>query len=408
VLTFSWPNAWASELQRFRFFFAAEDIVIKNYLIAPGPTPVPSRVLLAMAQPIIHHRTPQFSKIFADAKRGLQEVFQTKQDVLMLAASGTGAMEGSVTNLFSPGDEVLFVNGGKFGERWGKIASAYGLKPIELKVEWGRGARVDDVRRLLDQHPGIRGVLLQASETSTAALHPTAEIAALTRQRDTLLIVDGITAVGVFDVPMDSWGIDVLITGSQKALMLPPGLAFVALSERAWQRTKAAKVPRFYFDFARERDNLAKDTSAWTPAISLVTGLREALAMMLEEGLPAIFARHARLAAATRAAASALDLKLVAPDAPSPALTAFFVPPAVDGGKLVAYLRDRMGVTFMGGQDQLKGKIVRIGHLGYTGTFDIVTAIAALEMALRHFGHNVVFGRGVAAAQEVLMAGMPE
>jgi len=381
--------------------------VIKNYLIAPGPTPVPPRVLLAMAQPIIHHRTPQFSKIFSEAKNALKSVFQTSQDVLMLAASGTGAMEGSVSNLFSPGDEVLVVNGGKFGERWTKISTAYGLKVNELKVEWGRSVRVADIRQLLDQRPAIRGVFIQASETSTAALHPTEEIAALTRSRDTLLIVDGITAVGVFDIPMDRWGIDVLITGSQKALMLPPGLAFVALSERAWQCTKQAKLPRFYFDFAKERESLANNTSAWTPAISLITGLREALAMILEEGLPAVFARHARMAAATRAAVSALGLQLVAPDAPSPALTALFVPPGAEGGKLVSYLRDRMGVTFMGGQDQLKGKIVRIGHLGYTGTFDVVVAIAAFEMALRHFGHSVQLGRGVGAAQEILMAALP-
>jgi aspartate aminotransferase-like enzyme len=382
--------------------------VIKNYLLAPGPTPVPPRVLLAMAQPIIHHRTPQFSAIFAEAKRGLKEVFQTEQDVLILAASGTGAMEGSVTNLFSPGEEVLVINGGKFGERWGKIAAAYGLKVRELRVEWGQGARVEDVRRLLDEHPAIRGVLVQASETSTAAVHPIEAIAQVTRQRDTLFIVDGITAVGVFDIPMDRWGIDVLITGSQKALMLPPGLAFLALSERAWQRTKQAKLPRFYFDLAKERDNLAKDTTAWTPAISLIIGLREALAMMREEGLPRVFARHARMAAATRAAAKAMSLTLVAPDAPSPALTGIYTPPDVDGGKLVAYLRDRMGVTFAGGQDQLKGKIVRIAHLGYMGVFDVVTAIAAFEMALRHFKHDVPLGRGVGAAEDVLMAAMPE
>lgn len=382
--------------------------MIKNYLIAPGPTPVPSRVLLAMAQPIIHHRTPQFSQIFADAKLALKKVFQTEQDVLILAASGTGAMEASVTNLFSPGDEVLTINGGKFGERWTKIATAYGLTVRELKVEWGRGARIEDVRRMLDEHPGIRGVFIQASETSTGAVHPTEEIATLTRERDALLIVDGITAVGVYDVPMDRCGIDVLLTGSQKALMLPPGLAFIALSERAWARNRTAKLPRFYFDLARERDNLAKDTTAWTPAISLITGLREALAMILEEGLPQVFARHARLAVATRTAATALGLHLVAPETPSPALTAMYVPPGVDGGKLVAYLRDRMGVTFMGGQDQLKGKIVRIGHLGYTGAFDIITAIGALEMALRHFGHDVPLGRGVGAAQDVLMAALPK
>jgi len=378
--------------------------VIKSYLLAPGPTPVPPRVLLAMAQPVIHHRTPQFSRIFAEVERGLQELFQTDQAVLMLAASGSGAMESAVTNLFSPGDTVLAINGGKFGERWLKISSAYGLKPIELKVEWGKGANIDDVRRLLAEHRGIRGVLVQATETSTGAVHPIEQIAALTRGSDTLLVVDGITAVGVFDLPMDRWGIDVLITGSQKALMLPPGLACIALSERAWKRTQEARCPRFYFDLNKERDGLTKDTTAWTPAIPLIIGLRESLAMIREEGLPHVFERHACLAAATRAAAQALDLRLVAPDSPSPALTGIYVPAGVDGSKLIAYLRDRMGVTFAGGQDQLKGKIVRIAHLGYSGALDVVTAIGALEMALRHFGHAVELGRGVGAAQTVLMA----
>ena len=382
--------------------------MIKNYLLAPGPTPVPPRVALAMAQPIIHHRTPQFSRIFAEAQHGLKRLFQTEQDVLMLAASGTGAMESAITNLFSPGDEVLVINGGKFGERWGKIATAYGLTPTEVRVPWGAGARVDEVRAALDRQPGIRGVCVQASETSTAAVHPIEDLAALTRERDVLLIVDGITAVGVFDLPMDRWGIDVLITGSQKALMLPPGLAFIALSERAWERSATARLPRFYFDLARERAALAQHTSAWTPAISLVLGLRESLAMLFEEGLPRVFDRHARLAAATRAAGRALGLQLVAPEVPSPALTGLYTPSTVDGGKLVAYLRDCMGVTFAGGQDHLKGKIVRIAHLGYMGVFDTLTAVAAFEMALRRFGHNVPLGRGVGAAQEALMAALPE
>jgi aspartate aminotransferase-like enzyme len=382
--------------------------VLKNYLLAPGPTPVPPRVLLAMAEPIIHHRTPQFSRIFAEAKSGLKEIFQTEQEVLMLAASGSGGMEAAVSNLFSPGEEVLVINGGKFGERWLRISAAYGLKVCELRVEWGQGAKVDDVRRLLEQRPAIRGLLVQASETSTAALHPVEALAELTRKRDTLLIVDGITAVGVLDLPMDRWGIDVLVTGSQKALMLPPGLAFISLSERAWKRTKEAKLPRFYFDLNKERENQAKDTTAWTPAISLVIGLRESLTMIREEGLQQVFARCARMAAATRAAATALGLQLVAPDTPSPALTGMYTPSDVDGGKLVVYLRDRMGVTFAGGQDQLKGKIVRIAHLGYMGIFDVVTAIAALEMALGHFGHPVPLGRGVGAAQELLMSELKE
>lgn len=382
--------------------------MMKQYLLAPGPTPVPARVLLAMAHPLIHHRTPQFSQIFAEAREGLKWLFQTQQDVLMLAASGTGAMEAAVTNLFSPGEEVLVINGGKFGERWAKIAGRYGLVVHEIRVEWGKAVRVEDVSRALAQHPRTRGVLVQASETSTTVVHPVAEIAALTRERDTLLVVDGITAVGVYDLPMDRLGIDVLVTGSQKALMLPPGLAFIALSQRAWERTKTGQLPRFYFDLVKERENQAKDTTAWTPAISLIIGLREALAMLREEGLPQAFARQARQAEATRAAARALGLDLVAPQHPSPATTGIYVPAPVAGGKLVAYLRDRMGVTFAGGQDQFKGKIVRIAHLGFIDAFDTIVAVAALEMALRKFGYDVELGRGVGAAQRVLMHALPE
>lgn len=360
-----------------------------------------------MAQPMFHHRTPQFSAIFAEVRAGLQALFKTKQDVLMLAASGTGAMEAAVANCFAPGEEVLVVNGGKFGERWLKLCDAFGVKAVELRVEWGRAVRAKDVEAALAANPNIRGVLVQASETSTTAVHPIQQLAAVTRGRDVLLVVDGITAVGVYDLPMDAWGIDVLITGSQKALMLPPGLALIALSERAWGRVAKTCQPRFYFDLPRERSNQAKNTTAYTPAISLVIGLREALAMMQEEGLDNVFARHARLASATRAAALALGCRLVAPDNPSPATTGVFVPEGIDGSKLFAYLRDRMLVTFAGGQDQLKGRIVRIAHLGYMGAFDIIAAIAAFEMVLRHFGHPVELGRGVGAAEAELMAALP-
>ncbi|HSP97292.1 MAG TPA: alanine--glyoxylate aminotransferase family protein [Candidatus Dormibacteraeota bacterium] len=381
--------------------------MIKQLLLAPGPTPVPSRVRLAMAQPMFHHRTPQFSALFGEVRAQLQELFQTEQDVLMLAASGTGAMEASVNNCFAPGDEVIVVNGGKFGERWGKLATTFGLKPIEIRVEWGRAVRPDQIEQALAEHPNVKGVLLQASETSTAAVHPIDRIAAVTRKTNALLVVDGITAVGVYSIPMDKWGIDVLITGSQKALMLPPGLALVALSARAWERVEQTKQPRFYFDLPRERTNQAKNTTAWTPAISLVIGLREALTMMQEEGYANIYARHERLAKATRAAGAALGLRLVAPDNPSPAVTGLYTPEGIDGGKLFSYLRDKMKVVFAGGQDQLKGKIIRIAHLGYIGAFDAVTAVAALEMALKHFGHPVELGRGVGAAQAELMSALP-
>jgi aspartate aminotransferase-like enzyme len=380
--------------------------MIKDYLLAPGPTPVPPEVLLAMARPVIHHRTPQFEAVFAEVQTGLQWLYQTSEDVLILAASGTGAMEAAVTNTTSPGDRVLVVNGGKFGERWTKIANAYGLAVDELRVEWGKAVAPEAVERVLREHSDTKLVLMQASETSTTALHPVEPIARLVRDRDTLLVVDGITAVGVLDLPMDRLGIDVLVTGSQKALMLPPGLAFLALSKRAWRATKDARTPRFYFDLARERDNQAKHTTAWTPAISLVFGLHAALALLAAEGLEAVFARHDRLARATRAGAQALGLRLVAPEAPSPAATGIFLPEGVSG-KLVGYLRDKVRVTFAGGQDQLKGKIARLAHLGYIDTFDVVTALAALEMGLAVFGHPVRFGVGVGAAEAVLRDGMP-
>jgi aspartate aminotransferase-like enzyme len=377
----------------------------KRYLLAPGPTPVPEGALLAMAQPMIHHRTPQFSEVFRETAEMLKYVFQTAEDVLILASSGTGAMEGALVNLYSPGDEVIVVNGGKFGERWGKISEAHGLKAHWLNVEWGKAVDPSAVKRLLDEHPSVKGVLVQASETSTTVAHPVKELSDLTRDRDCLLIVDGITAVGVFDLPMDRWGIDVLVSGSQKAFMLPPGLAFAALSQKAWRFQERSKCPRFYFDFKKERKNLKDNTTAYTPAVSLITGLREALKQIKGEGLANVFSRHDRLARAVRAGSSALGLRLLAPDAPSPAATGVFVPEGVDGGRLVKYLRDELGVTMAGGQDHLKGKILRIAHLGYVDTFDMIIAISAMEIALSKLGHGVEFGRGVGAAEKVLAEG---
>ncbi|HSE86181.1 MAG TPA: alanine--glyoxylate aminotransferase family protein [Candidatus Binatia bacterium] len=376
--------------------------MIKQYLLSPGPTPIPNEVALAMSETMIHHRTPQFNKVFEEARQGLKALFGTKGDVLMLASSGTGAMEAAVSNLFSPGDKVLVINGGKFGERWLNIANAFGLDPIEVKVEWGQAVKVDAIEKQLKLHPEIQSVMIQASETSTTVLHPVKEIAKLTTNGP-LFLVDGVTAVGVLPVPLDEWGIDALVTGSQKALMLPPGLGFIALSERAWQKTQKAKLPRFYFDLNLERKNQAKGSGAFTPAVSLIFGLRAALNMIAREGFDRVYARHARMARATRAAATAMGLKLLAPDSPSPAATGIFLPTGVDADKVLDYLRDQMGVILAEGQDQLKGKAIRIAHVGYMGAFDVITAIAALEMALRKFGAEMPFGRGVAAAQEVLM-----
>lgn len=376
----------------------------KRYLLSPGPTAVPETVLLSMASPMIHHRTPEFSAIFAEVKEDLKYLFQTKNDVMILSSSGTGAMEGTVSNLFSQDDKVLIINGGKFGERWGKICEAYGLQTEWLDVEWGKAVEASAVEACLNKDEAIKGVLLQGNESSTTVSHPVEEIAKIVRNRaNTLLIVDGITAVGVYDIPMDEWEIDVLLTGSQKALMLPPGLAFISLSDKAWEFSSNATLPRFYFDLKKEQKNLEKNTTAYTPAISLIIGVREILRGIREEGLEKVFERNDRLAKATREAMSAIGLKLLAPDSPAQCATGVFIPEGIDGGKLLKALRDDFGVTLAGGQEHLKGKILRISHMGYVDTFDIIIAVSSIEMALNVFGCNIELGKGVAAAQKVLM-----
>ncbi len=263
---------------------------LKHYLLTPGPTPVPERIALAMAQPIPHHRAPAFEALFAEVREGLKWLYGTKEDVLTFASSGTGAMEGAIVNFQRAGDEILTVNGGKFGERWGKIGKAYGLKVHELKVEWGKAVEPAAIEQALKEHPGIRGVYLQASESSTGVAHPVREVAALTRGSQAICVVDAVSALGAMPLPMDEWGIDVLITGSQKALMLPPGLAFAAASEKAWKLSAEATLPRFYFDWRREREMQRKNQTAWTPAISLVVGLAEVIRWLREEGLDRVYA----------------------------------------------------------------------------------------------------------------------
>jgi len=383
--------------------------MLKRYLLAPGPTPVPPEALLAMAAPIIHHRTPQFSDLFRRAADRSRDLFGTREPVLMLACSGTGAMEAAVTNTLSPGDHVVIVNAGKFGQRWIEICRTFGLRVTPVDVEWGRSVESEAVARALARSPDARAVLVQASETSTTVLHPVAELGKLTRERDCLLIVDGITSVGVVDLPMDTVGIDVLVSGSQKGLMLPPGLAMIALSEKAWRFQQSAKLPRYYFDLAKERDDLAKNTTTYTPPISLIVGLNAVYDLIeANGGFPAMFRRHRILAAATRAGAKAMGLKLLAPDSPSPATTGLYVPAGVDGSTLTKYLRDAMGVTVAGGQGKLKGKIVRIGHIGYFDAFDVLIALSALEMALVQLGATVALGKAAAAAEQVLLEMYPE
>lgn len=379
--------------------------MIKKFLLAPGPTPVPPEALTAMAMPIIHHRSPEFMPILEEAKNNLKWLFQTKNDVLILASTGTGGMVGSVTNFLSPGDKALVIRGGKFGERWTEICEAYGVVPINIDVEWGYAVKPELVEKALKKDPSIKAVLMQASETSTAVAHDTEAIAKIVKKcKNTILVVDAITAMGVFDLPVDKWGVDVCITGSQKAMMLPPGLAFVSVSDKAWKMAETSKCSKFYFNFPKERKNLAKNQTNFTTATSLVVGLNTVLRMMKAEGLENIYKRHIRLASATKAAAKALGLKLYAKQNPSLALTAIQVPDGIDGGALTKLLRDKYGVTVAGGQAQLKGKIIRIAHLGYFDTFDIVVGIAAVEMGLKEMGYaKIKLGKGVAAAQEILM-----
>ena len=381
--------------------------MLKRRLLTPGPVAVPERVLLAMAQPLIHHRAPDFIPVFQEVRENLKRVFQTEQDVLVLACTGTGGLEAAVSNLLDRGDRAVVVRGGKFGERFAEICDVYGIETVCVDVEWGRAVDPDAVRAAFDSAPDARALLVQASETSTGAYHPIEALAEIVREsEDRLLIVDGISAVGAHDLPMDAWGIDVLVSGSQKSFMLPPGLAFVALSARARAQLDRSTLPRYYFDLRKEFKGQAGDQTAWSAAVSLLVGLRESLQMMLEAGMPAAFERHATLAEATREAMKALGLDLLAPDSPSYACTAVCVPEGLDGKALVKRLRDDYGITVAGGQAKLAGKIFRIGHLGYVDGFDMLTAVGAVEMALADMGYPIKTGEGLRAASERLR-GLP-
>lgn len=379
--------------------------MLKRYLLAPGPTPVPPEVLLAMARPMVHHRAPEFAALFAELRADLQWLFQTRHDVLTLVASGTGAMEGAVTNFLSPGDKALYVNGGKFGERWGKLCKAFGVTGIEIPVEWGEAVDPQAVAEALKKDPDIKAVYVQASETSTGVAHDTRAIAEIVRSREeTILVVDAITALGVFDLKTDEWGIDVVVAGSQKALMLPPGLAFASVSEKAWRLADKAKNAAFYFNFKKERDAQRKNQTAYTAGVSLMIGLQEVLRMLKAEGLGNVFARHARMAHAMREGMKAAGLTLFPKHSPSDALTVVSTPAGVDGQAVYKNLREQYGITAAGGQDHLKGKIFRISHMGYMDTFDVIQALAATEMVLRGLGHPVTLGSGVGKAEELLLA----
>ena len=379
----------------------------KRYLMTPGPTPVPPEVFAAMSAPIPHHRGPDFRAAFARVLERLGHVFRTENDVLLFAASGTGAMESAVANTCSPGDRVLVVSAGNFGERWATIAGRYGCDVEHLRYEWGETPAADDVAAKLDEIGGAKAVFLTQSETSTGVVSDVGDIARRVESSGALVVVDAISSLGAVPLDTDAWALDVVVSGSQKALMTPPGLAFAAVSERALETAATAISPRFYFDWERTRKAQATSVSAFTPAVSLVLGLDAAVSLLLEEGLDAAFERHVRLGRACRAGAKAMGLELFSPDDDSSAVvTAIRTPPELDSAAIVLAMRDRHGVQIMGGQGELKGKIVRIGHIGYMDVFDVTTSLAALELALADAGADVERGVAVTAALEAFGDGV--
>jgi aspartate aminotransferase-like enzyme len=376
-------------------------MIRKQRLFTPGPTSLHPGIQEALARPILHHRTDEFRAIFRDCTTGLKSFFKTDGDVLILAASGTGGMEAAVANVLSPGDAMLALVAGNFGERWANIGKAYGMDVRILEAAWGEAVSPDAVATALDRDPKIKGVFVQLNESSTGARHDIEALARITRERPgTLLVVDAISGAGAMKLETQAWGVDVVVVGSQKALALPPGLVFVSLSARAWERVESSKTPRFYFDLKRERKAQAGGESAFTPAISNVVALKAALDFVASiGGVDALVANAGLLAGMTRAAAGALGVPLVAPRDHGDALTALYPPPGIDSGAIVKALKAQFASTVAGGQGLLKGKIFRIAHLGYYDTTDILGLLSSLEIVLTRLGHTFEAGRGMAAAQ---------
>ncbi len=375
----------------------------KYRLFTPGPVAVPERVREAMARTLIHHRAPAFLPVFEEVRAQLKRVFQTERDVLLLASSGTGAMEAAVANLFSPGDRVVVVRAGKFGERWAELCDAFGVETVCVDVEWGCAVDPSEVRAAFESAPDAKALLVQASETSTGAYHPIRELADLVHESpERLMVVDGISGVGAHDLPMDAWGLDVVVSGSQKSWMLPPGLAFIALSDAAERVVNESSGRRYYLDLRKELASQRKNSTTWTPPVSLIVGLREALAMLLEEGLPNLFARHEAMARMVRSACEALGLELFAPDSPAFSCTSLRVPDGIDGKALIRRMRDVYGMTVADGQGQASGRMFRVGHMGDLDGFDMLSVVAGIEMALADLGYPVKLGEGTRAATERL------
>lgn len=376
----------------------------KRFLMTPGPTQIPPEVLLAAAQPIIHHRTAEYSELFARVIEGLKYVFQTENDVLCFASSGTGAMESAVVNLGSPGDKVLVCSSGKFGERWQQLAETYGLVPELLSYEYGQPVEPEDIADALADGADYKAVYVTHSETSTGVVNDIEAIGKIVKGHPAVLVADAISGMGSADLKTDAWNVDVVVAGSQKALMLPPGLGFASVSDKAWALAEQATLPRYYWDWRKARKAIRQEqpTTPFTPAVSLTVALDAALKLMRDEGLDNLFARHRAMGRASREAVKALGLELFSPDDErSSSVTSVRVPAGVDDGKLRKLMRDKYGVQVAGGQGTMKGNIFRIGHCGYYNYSDIIVTLTALELALKELGQPVELGAGVARAEEV-------
>ena len=379
----------------------------KKYLMTPGPTPVPSEVLLSQARPMIHHRTPEFNEVVRNCVEGLKYIFQTEEsDVLIFASSGTGAMESSIVNCFCAGDEILVCYNGKFGQRMELISKAYGLDVTVLEYGWQEVVNPQDIAAHLKAHPNTKGVVVTQSETSSGVLNDVETVGKIIKEYpECVFIIDSITGIGAIECKTDEWNLDVVMTGSQKGLMLPSGLAAITVSPKAWRAYERSTLPKFYFDWKKYQKSLGQDTTPFTPAVSLMIGMDQSLRLMREEGLENIIARHARLAEAARQGVLALGLELFAPaEGRGNAVTPVWVPDGIDGKELVKIMKNKHGVTIAGGQDDYTGRIFRIGHLGYFGDFDIIVTISALEMALAELGYDFEPGTGIKAVEAVLMA----
>lgn len=381
-------------------------MLTKARIMAPGPTEIPPSVLAAAAKPILHHRTSKFRAIFSDVTEKIKYVFQTSQPILTLAASGTGGLEAVITNITLPGDKVIVISGGVFGERWAKIAEAHGRVVHRIVIEWGKVANAQNIANAVAAHPDASLICATLSETSTGVMHPIKELSEVTRASNIPLAVDAVSGLAVCELKTDEWGVDVVVAGSQKGLMIPPGLAFITMSDRAWKQVETKNAPSFYFSLKQAMAKLTEEKlpdTPWTPNVSLVCQLQESLKLIHIEGIENIFQRHLLLAQATREAITAMGLKLFAQESPNPGVTSVHSPDGVDSGILVKKLREEWGISIVGGQGKVKGKIFRIGHMGYCDRTDVLMTIAALECVLVEMGISVNRGAGVSKAQDVFL-----